>query len=440
MALDTILTLGATLLACGCCGLLTVRLTNPRLLGLGWLGGSFAAGGLGAILLLLYQRISPLFTIVLADVLILASFVLLHFAVLELLEIAFRAQFGILLLALQACTGLFVVYGGSRLRVRIVMVGLLIAAQALQTAYTLLRKLSGPLLIPGRFNAALLFLFAAFNLLRSFAQALGFLRNRTLALEVQGATFILFLAVALGIAFGFFWMTTATLTAKLEQMASTDPLTRIYNRRMFLAWCEKELARVRRNGGCFSVLMLDLDHFKQINDRFGHHTGDEILCAVVEKMQDATRGVDVLGRWGGEEFVVLLHSASSQAAFQVAQRLRLNVEKIQLPIPPQSETEGATRKVTVSVGIASYPGADDTVELMLRRADSALYHAKARGRNQVFFEAPCPGAMPLQTSGSSVHAAREHGGASALCRQPSPLQLRRALGSHDSSGGGILDT
>jgi diguanylate cyclase (GGDEF)-like protein len=404
MAIDTILMLGATLLVCGCCGLITVRLTNPRLLGLGWLGGSFAAGGLGAILLLLNHRVSPLLTIGFADLLILASFVLLHVAVLELLESISLPRLGLILLALQAGVDIFVLYGGSRVRIRVVVVGLLIALQALQTAHTLLRKLSGPLRIPGRFNAALLLLFAAFNLLRSAAEALGVLRSPALSLEVEGATFILFLAVALGIAFGFFWMTTATLTAKLEQMASTDPLTRIYNRRVFLAWCEKEWQRAQRSGGVFSVLMLDLDHFKQINDRFGHHTGDAMLCAVVEKMQDATRGVDVPGRWGGEEFVVLLPNASREAAFMVAQRVHANVEKIHLPAPPQRDSEGSSAKVTVSVGVASYQGPHDTVESMLRRADAALYGAKARGRNQVVLESPGFEDIRPQHRGSTLAA------------------------------------
>jgi GGDEF domain-containing protein len=112
-------------------------------------------------------------------------------------------------------------------------------------------------------------------------QALG--KDWAIVREAEMITFVLYLAIALGIAFGFFWMSTTMLSVSLENIASIDPLTLIYNRRFFLKWCEKELVRSQRSGIPFSLLLIELDHFKLINDSFGHHSGDSVLCAVVEK-------------------------------------------------------------------------------------------------------------------------------------------------------------
>jgi diguanylate cyclase (GGDEF)-like protein len=223
-----------------------------------------------------------------------------------------------------------------------------------------------------------------YNIIRVLAVGLGLLSRPGAFYKEETITFGLFIAVALGVAFGFFWMTTAMLTTGLEQMASTDPLTRIYNRRVYLMWAEKELMRGQRTGTPFSVLMVDLDHFKQINDCFGHQAGDQALCAVVEKMQDSVRGIDVLGRWGGEEFAVLLPGAAADAALLVAQRVRRNIERILLPGSGIRNGERVQMiSVTASVGIATYRGVDDNVHTMMERADMALYQAKAAGRNCV---------------------------------------------------------
>jgi diguanylate cyclase (GGDEF)-like protein len=387
MAIRVILFLGAIFLACGSVGLVIVRLSNPLLRGLGWLGGSFAAGALGALLLASYGRLPALATIPVADVLILGSFVLLHVAVLELSErMSLFPTFGVALLVLQAAVDLTLMYtpaGFGPEGSRIVVAGLLIAIVCGQTAFTLFAIARRAIRTSALFTAALLLAFMFYNIIRALAVGLGLLRGGAFQTE-EAITFGLFVAVALGIAFGFFWMTTALLTTGLEQMASTDPLTRIYNRRVFLMWAEKELTRGQRTGTPFSVLMVDLDHFKQINDCFGHQAGDLALCAVVEKMQDSVRGIDVLGRWGGEEFAVLLPGAAADAALLVAQRVRRNIERILLPGAGIRNGERVQMiSVTASVGIATYRGVDDNVHTMMDRADMALYQAKAAGRNCV---------------------------------------------------------
>lgn len=388
MAIQIILLLGAAVLTCGSVGLLIVRLSNPLLRGLGWLGAAFATGAAGSILLASHGHLSDLATIPLADVLVLAAFVLLNVAVLELSETAsLFPTFGIALLTLQAVADLTMMYtptGYSPAGFRIMVAGLLIAAVCAQIAWDLLRMARRTIRTAAWFTAVLLIGFMVYNVARALAVGLGILHSASAFYREETITFGLFIAVALGIAFGFFWMTTAVLTTGLEQMASTDPLTRIYNRRVFLMWCEKELARGQRTGTPFSVLMVDLDHFKQINDCFGHQAGDLALCAVVEKMQDSVRGIDILGRWGGEEFAVLLPGAAADAALLVAQRVRRNIERILLPGTGIRNGERVQMiSVTASVGIATYRGVDDSVHTMMERADMALYQAKAAGRNCV---------------------------------------------------------
>lgn len=189
---------------------------------------------------------------------------------------------------------------------------------------------------------------------------------------------VLYLINSLWIISGFFWLTTLQLTTKLENMADTDPLTRLANRRVFCEWMQRELMRSLRTSVPFSLLVIDLDHFKRVNDTLGHNAGDEIIRIAVERMQDSVRGIDVLGRWGGEEFVALLPRATIEAAELVAERIRRNME---MPFKLRVRGEDETLHVTVSLGVTSYRGSDDTVNDMFERADRALYNAKTAGRN-----------------------------------------------------------
>jgi diguanylate cyclase (GGDEF)-like protein len=386
MALDlgqldagSILVVASLLLACGSGGLLVVRLSNPRLKGLGWLGAAFASGGMGAILLTFSQRLPPFLGVILSDLLVLLAIVLLHVAMLEMHGgRSLWPKLGSSLVAVQFAGYCSLVYGHSHGRDRISLFGVIISIQLGQTVLLLIRGARRGGRLPAWFTAAVLSALMAVNLYRS-AVLIFVLRNRPpgAAATLQTFTFLVFIATAMGIAFGFFWMTTAKLSHELEMMASTDPLTRIYNRRVFREWCEREYERSRRSGSAFSLLMMDLDHFKEINDRYGHKGGDDVLCAVVETMQDSVRGIDILGRWGGEEFVALLPGTTMESALIVAQRVRANIEKLML-----ESGEGAMR-MTISLGVATLRGREDELDAIFLRADQALYLAKESGRNRV---------------------------------------------------------
>jgi diguanylate cyclase (GGDEF)-like protein len=175
----------------------------------------------------------------------------------------------------------------------------------------------------------------------------------------------------------------------LARLSITDPLTGLANRRHLLAELEREISRANRGGHPVSVLMLDLDRFKSINDRYGHAVGDTVLVAVAARCAERLRAIDLCGRLGGEEFAILLPETDSKGATAVAQRIRSDLADV--PI----ETTSGPLAVTVSIGVAMHEAghapdgaaaADDVTaqaHLLLRRADDALYAAKATGRNTV---------------------------------------------------------
>jgi len=164
----------------------------------------------------------------------------------------------------------------------------------------------------------------------------------------------------------------------MEKLATTDPLTELPNVRYFRRRLEQELLRGRRYLMPLALIMLDIDHFKSINDTYGHPQGDVVLKEMAAILQEVLRKVDVPARYGGEEFVVALPQTTFEGAAQAAERLRVRVEKHRFPGMPEKTG------VTISLGVASYPGhMEKSVQQLIDEADQALYKAKNGGRNRV---------------------------------------------------------
>jgi diguanylate cyclase (GGDEF)-like protein len=163
--------------------------------------------------------------------------------------------------------------------------------------------------------------------------------------------------------------------SKVEILAITDPLTDLFNRRHFETALEKEFKRTKRYHSPTSCMMIDIDHFKKINDEYGHHTGDEVLKEIAKIIKTSLREIDTVARWGGEEFIVLLPETTKENAFKAASRILESITGLKF--------SGVSRQLTVSIGIASIPDPSiDSIEKLIQVSDLALYEAKEKGRNR----------------------------------------------------------
>ena len=164
----------------------------------------------------------------------------------------------------------------------------------------------------------------------------------------------------------------AWLLAQMQDMAVTDALTRVYNRRYFTNALQEEINRAHRGDHQLSLVMFDIDHFKKINDTHGHQVGDEVLKVVGKALKDTCRDFDTIARYGGEEFAVILPTTSVEVAYKVAERLRGAIASADTPVP-----------ITTSAGVSVFPTNATSPEDILKAADDALYESKRAGRDRV---------------------------------------------------------
>ena len=167
-------------------------------------------------------------------------------------------------------------------------------------------------------------------------------------------------------------MKNADLNSEVARLAASDGLTGLANRREFTTVLAREVARAARSKEPLSLAVLDVDHFKVVNDTFGHLAGDEVLRVVARAMTTQVREVDLVARYGGEEFAIILPNCSSMDALAVVERVRAAIE-----------AAGTTARVTASAGIATLPGDGADEESLMAAADQALYRAKGAGRDRV---------------------------------------------------------
>ena len=174
-----------------------------------------------------------------------------------------------------------------------------------------------------------------------------------------------------------------------EEQASTDHLTGLANRRRFERQLEREVARTARHGRPFSLITIDIDHFKKVNDTYGHETGDEAIKSLARVLQQGTRGIDLAARIGGEEFAVILTETNLTGAVEAAERLRAALKVIDVQ---------SVGRIAASFGVAECPTQAETARELLARADAALYEAKREGRDRVV------GARTTEVNANSIVA------------------------------------
>ena len=242
---------------------------------------------------------------------------------------------------------------------------------------------------------------ALFAPLEAAGQVLGVLSVQSVAPRAYGElerhvfrNLVSYCAVAINNAANFRAVQTtneqmAQAQAQLEAAAWQDELTGVANRRHLMQWSAAELAKRQQSQPVMGVMLLDIDHFKSVNDRYGHAAGDEALRVVAQVLRNSVRPGDAVGRYGGEEFAMLLPGTDLDSALAIAERVRANIASIGVV------HEMRRFMLTASIGVASVMSGEVTVDAVLDRADRALYRAKSGGRNRVeAFDAEEPMDLP----------------------------------------------
>ena len=170
------------------------------------------------------------------------------------------------------------------------------------------------------------------------------------------------------------------LEQRILKLATTDSLTGVLNRRAFMERMNEEIQRAKRDGTPISLILMDIDHFKKVNDTYGHQTGDLVLQRVTDQLMDRSRAYDFVGRYGGEEFVICVRSTADIDPQAIAERMRQNIEAQKIV----TDQSNKTLRITASFGVGtSRPESDDSLDALIKRTDKALYEAKKNGRNRV---------------------------------------------------------
>lgn len=282
-----------------------------------------------------------------------------------------RIKSWVALIAVMTVLQLWFTFVAPNFHVRLVMANLLAGLLFAMQARLLLKQ--GPFTFAKVLTTSVLLVMVATQIMRlvtSFTLPLGDnIFNTAPHHQFYVTSFVLCVFL---FSIGIVLMAADRLRTELEHLATHDSLTNAFNRRSMNEACNKELERCRRHGRSMALIMMDLDHFKAINDHYGHQAGDQVLVSFVLKVRALLRQPDLLGRFGGEEFIVLLPETSREEALIVADRIR------EVCILNKHEPS-----CTVSMGVTTNHHDSDTVDTLVSRADAALYRAKTNGRNRV---------------------------------------------------------
>jgi diguanylate cyclase (GGDEF)-like protein len=348
---------------------------------------------MGFVLLTQRDVLPPWLTIVVANGLIALAFAAYGLALRRFYQLPTRPGLLSLMVALAVATSAWWGLVQPDLTQRLIAISLVLAWTLGYSAWTIYRRSDarGPIrhVAGGAFlGAALIMAYRSVVLLYDPGQVTGVFQLT----HVQVLTYALGSVLPVVATLGFLLLCTERSQRELERAARVDYLTGVYNRRAIEELGTRAIAAARRHGMSLAALVVDIDHFKQINDELGHAAGDRALVRAVDRIRDELRAEDLLGRLGGEEFIVLMPSTDSASAVAAAERIREAFSAQPLELGEQR------RPVTLSIGVAVLAPADRQFSQLLQRADRAMYAAKKAGRDLVMadgmggWEATPPGA------------------------------------------------
>ena len=357
-------------------GLRMIRRSSPELRGLAHLRRFILCGLIAMLLFALRSRVPPFFTVVAPNLMLFAGAVYVYCASAEILELRARlVPWMAGLCGAGLLSFLWFTFGQSsvtgRLESHCVVVGTILGA----TASLLFRRARTALLDPARACGWLLSASVMLNLMWAIFGLIYHPSANFMHPDAMDAGFsYLLMILALANAVGLAWLSLCVHRQELQTMAQTDSLTGLLNRGAFEEILRRELLRAESTGRGMGLMLIDIDYFKQVNDAHGHLAGDDVLRRIGAALRMGTRPSDVLARFGGEEFVILLRDASAEATEEVAERLRADIAALD-DLPGRVSLTGSFG-VAVSV-------AGETAAEFLVRADQALYRSKREGRNLV---------------------------------------------------------
>ncbi len=364
-------------LVCFAVVFLCMVLQSPRDNRLRWLLCNYVLGAIGAVFAWKALHPPALPAYLLGFEIPQLRYACLHLAVVSFVQRGKRTRWLSLLLPL-ACLPVYLLGNGTAVQMQQYnALALGLAIQTIWTAWLLLQSREEMTRWPRSLMGGFLVLYAAMEAARiavtlhtghSPAQAAPLLDEFSIDMFVVASTLT---------PLAFIWMMNSRLLADLKTQIVLDPLTGLLNRRGFQAVFERVLARYETTGENFALAVADLDHFKSINDTYGHVEGDAVLCATADLLRRNLRSTDFIGRLGGEEFVILLCDAQPDEALELIERTRQALAQSAIPI------DGGLIQVTASFGLTTPTvGGCLTLTRLLHEADSAMYEAKAQGRNR----------------------------------------------------------
>ena len=324
---------------------------------------------LGLFIRLYNERLPEFLTVIVSNILVQAGPALFYVALSQFTGLSYSKTLVLGLIGSVFVALVYFTYWQDEISMRLIILALGSIAMVLILIHQLWRTLKTPL----RFSASLMlvsFLFHGLFLIVRTASLLLDPPDTANITPIQSATYLLSFAISFFWSTGFVLMVSHRLRNDLMEIATVDVLTHIPNRRATQTFFEKELSRVKRHAGEFSVLLIDIDDFKLVNDRWGHATGDFVLAETARLFQGMIRKQDWVGRWGGEEFLMILPGSSLTEAASLAERVRSD-------IAAKEYRQGtASLRITISMGVACAAGAD-RIDQVLKKADDALYRSKA---------------------------------------------------------------
>jgi len=360
-------------------GSLVFARIHPSFRGFKALGYSYFLFSFGFILLGLRQYISDLFSIIVANSMIFFGFSLLIVGILRFLKYDKKTfeKISLILVCGLIISFVYFTYIQSNVNFRIIIISIIIAGQSFFIGFKVLIHQEKSLLTFNRFLGFSFFYCAVIFLCRAyFAISEPTIDNFMDAGIIHALSLIALQFVVITSCFSLTLGASQQLANKLAIQATIDSLTQLYNRRAFDEFAEKGVMRAQREKTPISLILMDIDLFKEVNDNYGHQVGDKVLQEFSLRLKNSLRQYDVLARYGGEEFTLLLPDTNAATAMIIAEKLRNKIAE------PVFFLEGETDlSITASFGVATNQGEDINWQQLISFADQALYHAKEDGRN-----------------------------------------------------------